>query len=349
MTCGALGFGLALHPLTPMAAVAGGILGIAAGAGLAHGKLVWRLTVAGSAVFAWLALAPSWPVLVGISAILAVGLALGGPRGLRGVVGVLVGAVSVLVAIWCALRIGGAQQTAAWSPLGTTAVSAAAMGLVGVLATLPRHITIGFDPIRAAVRRLPASLDREVRELCDRSVAIWTTARQRFEDDDAGRQLVRDGVLRALEVATRSADVKLPGATDGDLETRMRDLDQRVAAASDPEVRTQYQAARSALDDQQRYRNHIRQGHARLVARLHNHVAALEKFELAVTGLAAARAGAPALARTARSTDLQAGRTEVPASRSESFAEEALLAELLHDVTASGDALAELESVDSLV
>lgn len=322
MACGALGFGLALHPVTPMAAVAGGILGIAVGAGLAHGKLVWRVAAAGSAVFLGLALGPSWPVLIGISAILAVAVALGGARGLRGLVGVLVGAVAILIAMWCALRIGSAQQTAAWSPLVTTGVSAVAMGVVGALATLPRHVAIGFDPIRAAVRRLPVSIDREVRELCDRSVAIWNTARQRFADDDTGRQLVRDGVLRALEVATKSADVKLPGATDGELETRMGDLDQRIAAATDPEVRAQYQAARSALGDQQRYRNQIRQGHARLVARLHNHVAALEKFELAVTGLEAARTGAPALAE---------------------------LAELSHDVTASSDALAELGPADPMI
>lgn len=314
---GALGFGLALHPLTPMAAVAGGTLGIAAGAGLAHGKLVWRVAAAGAGLLLALALGPSWPVLIGVSAILAVAVALGGPRGLRGLLGVLVGTVTLLIAMWCALRVGSAQQTAAWSPLVTTAVAAAAMGVVGALATLPRHVAIGFDPIHAAVRRLPVSIDREVRELCDRSVAIWNTARQRLEDDDAGQQLVRDGVLRTLEVATKSADVKLPGATDGELEARMRDLDQRIAAATDPEVRTQYQAARSALDDQQRYRNQIRQGHARLVARLHNHVAALEKFELAVTGLAAARTGAPALA------------------------------ELSHDVTASGDALAEIETADA--
>jgi hypothetical protein len=279
--------------------------------------LAGRVAAAGVALLLALALGPSWPVLTGSSAILAVAVALGGPRGLRGLLGVLVGTVTLLIAMWCALRIGSAQQTAAWSPLVTTAVSAAAMGVVGALATLPRHVAIGFDPIRAAVRRLPVSIDREVRELCDRSVAIWNTARQRFADDDAGQQLVRDGVLRTLEVATKSADVKLPGATDGELEARMRDLDQRIAAATDPEVRTQYQAARSALDDQQRYRNHIRQGHARLVARLHNHVAALEKFELAVTGLEAARTAAPALAQ------------------------------LSHDVTASGDALAEIEPADA--
>jgi hypothetical protein len=99
----------------------------------------------------------------------------------------------------------------------------------------------------------------------------------------------------------------------------MADLDQRIAAATDGEVKAQYQAARGALDDQQRYRNHIRQGRERLIARMHNHVAALEKFELAATGLEAARAASAGLSVVKQ------------------------LEELSNDVAASGEALAELE------
>ena len=62
----------------------------------------------------------------------------------------------------------------------------------------------------------------------------------------------------------------------------MEDLDQRIAAATDDEVRSQYQAARAGLSDQRTYRDRIRQNRERLVARLHNHLAALEKFQLAV-------------------------------------------------------------------
>ena len=130
-------------------------------------------------------------------------------------------------------------------------------------------------------------------------------------------------VLKTLEVATKSAEVKAIGANEAELARRIADLDQRIAAATDGEVKAQYQAARSAIEDQQRYREHIRQGRERLVARMHNHVAALEKFELAATGLGAARA---ASAGSTMVTQLEA---------------------LSHDVTASGDALAELELADA--
>jgi hypothetical protein len=317
MVGGALLFGAALHPVTGLAAIAGGILGMTAGAAVAQGRPGWRMIAGGAALVPLFVLSPSWPMLALVAAIVALALAVGGPRGVRGLIGVLLGSVTALVAMWCALRIGHAQQTAHWPPLATTAVAAAAMGLVGALAMLPRHVQIALDPVHAALKKLPSSLDAEVRGLCTRAAAIWSTAQDRIQDD-AGKALVRDGVLKTLEVAANSAEVKVTGPSEAELAQRMADLDQRVAAATDGEVRAQYQAARAAVGDQQRYRDHIRQGRERLVARMHNHVAALEKFELAATGLEAARAA------SAGSAVKQ-------------------LEELSHDVAASGDALVELE------
>jgi hypothetical protein len=333
MVGGALLFGAALHPLTPLAPLAGGILGIAAGAAIAHGRASWRMAAAGAALVPLFASPASWPMLAVAAVAIALALALGGPRGMRGVIGAMISVVMVLVATWCALRIGHARQTAPWPPLTITAVAAAAMGLVGALALIPRHLQIVLDPVRAAVKRLPARLDAEVGGLCTRAAAIWDAAQDRIADD-AGRALVRDGVLKTLEVAARSAEVEVTGPSDAELAQRIADLDQRIAAATDGEVKSQYEAARAAVGDQQRYRERIRQGRERLVARMHNHVAALEKFELAATGLEAARAasaGASAAKQLPRVTDPRG-----PAYRPE-------LEELSHDVAASGEALAELE------
>ena len=322
MVGSALLFGAALHPVTAMAPLAGGILGIAAGVAIAHGKAAWRLLAAGAALVPLFVMPSSGLALVAVAAILSLALIPDGPRGLRGLVGLLLGAMTTLVAMWCALRIGHAKQTIHWSPLVTTLTAAAAMGMVSVLAMLPRHLQFLVDPVQAALNKLPANLDAEVRGLCARSAAIWSTAQDQIADD-AGKNLVRDGVLKTLEVAARSAGVKVTGPSEAELAHRMADLDHRIAAATDSEVKTQYQAARAALGDQQRYRECIHQGRERLVARMHNHVAALEKFELAATGLPAARAasaGSPVVRQ---------------------------LEELSHDVTASGEALAELELGDA--
>src|SRR5215467_10490082 len=114
MVCGALLFGAALHPVTALAPLAGGLLGIAAGAVIAHGAAGWRMLGAGAALVLLFALTPSWPTLAGAAAIFSLALGARGPRGMRGLLGVLFGAVTVLVALWCALRIGHARQTIHW-------------------------------------------------------------------------------------------------------------------------------------------------------------------------------------------------------------------------------------------
>src|SRR5262249_15436794 len=128
-----------------------------------------------------------------------------------------------------------------------------------------------------------------------------------------------DGVLKTLEVATKSATMRPSGVTDLELGRRMEDLDRRIAAATDDETKAQYQSARNALSDQRKYRETIKQNFERLVARMHNHVAALEKFHLACSGLAATRVAS-------------SGSTTVQQ-----------LHELSQDVAASGEALAEIE------
>ena len=246
-------------------------------------------------------------------------------RGLRGVLGFGI-AVSVgLLAMWCSLKVVTARETVTWPSWLTDALGAGAMGMVAVLALIPRHVRFALDPLQAAIKNLPSSLDPEVRNLCDRSIAIWYGAKDRLDDGDPGRNLVRDGVLKTLEVAVKSAEVKITGASDSELAARMTDLDTRIAAATDAEVKAQYQSARAALDDQRTFRQRIANGRERLVARMHNHVAALEKFQLAATNLEASR---------------------VTSTSSKDVAQ---LVELSNEVSASGEALAELELGDAKV
>jgi hypothetical protein len=325
MALGSLLAGIALHFITGSSNIApllGGLAGIAAGAAWAYGRPSWRALAAGLAAIPLFAMALHWPALAISAAAISLGVALGGKggaTGLRGALSVGIAIGALLLAMWCSLRVDTARQTQGWPGWWIDGAAAAAMGIVAALAVLPRHLALVTDPVHAALRRLPPALDLELRQLCERSVSIWSGAKERLADGDPGRDLVRDGVLKTLEVAVKSAGVKASGPSGEELAARMADLDQRVAAATDDEVKEQYTAARAALEDQRRYREHIANGRERLVARMHNHVAALEKFQLAATGLVAARAAA-------------SGATAVKQ-----------LAELSSDVTASGDALAEVE------
>jgi hypothetical protein len=319
MTLGGALLGLAAHPFTPLAPIVGGLGGIAAGAAIGYGKPMWRLGAAAVASAAILALPAGWPALVVAAGVMALAISIGGLRGWRGLFAMALGAVTTLVAVWTAFRFGHAEKTMAWSPWTVTAVSAGAMGMVGVLALVPRHLSISIDPVLAAMRRMPAGVTGEMRGLCDRSAAIWRNAKDRLAANEPGIALVREGVLKTLEVASKSATLDVDAGGDAELAKRITELDARIAAATDPEVRSQYQSARGALDDQRRFKDHIKQNRERLIARMHNHVAALEKFQIAASGLKAVRAaaeGAPAVKQ---------------------------LDELSADVAASGEALAEIE------
>lgn len=325
MVGGSLLGGIALHFVTGSSDIApllGGLAGIAVGAAWGYGKPAWRVLAAGLAAVPLIAMALGWPALAIAAAAGALGAVLGGRSGVSGARGLLaVGAAgaTIALAMWCALRVDTAAATHAWPGWGIDGVAAAAMGMVAVVAMLPRHLRLAIDPIQAAVKRLPVGLDAEVRGLCDRSVAIWSGAKERLDDGDSGRELVRDGVLKTLEVAVKSAEVKLDGAGETELAARMTELEQRIAAATDAEVKEQYTAALGALEDQRRYRERIARGRERLVARMHNHVAALERFQLAAIELPAAR----------ESTAIQQ------------------LAELSSEVAASGEALVELDIGDA--
>ncbi|HEX4455853.1 MAG TPA: hypothetical protein VH143_33565 [Kofleriaceae bacterium] len=301
MTAGSALFGFAAAVFGPhmsvtmTAPIVGGVLGIGTGAAFAYGARAWRISaamcaaaiivIAGSGA---IGAVPAWQALVASS--LAVGISIAiGQRGVRAVGSMLVGMAVAMLAMWTALRVTHAQRTETWSLIGRDVVAAGAMGIVGVLAMLPRHLELISDPVRMAVQRLPAELDSEVRSLCGRAVEIWNATKDKHGDSGANVALVRDGVLKALEVAAKSTAIgaqRTAGTTDDELARRIAELDTRVAAATDAEIESQYRAARSALADQQRYRDGIRKNRERLVARLHNHVAALEKFQLAAGGMA---------------------------------------------------------------
>lgn len=321
MVGGALVAGLGLHYATGGAHVApliGGLAGIAVGGAWGYGRTAARSVAVALATVPLFTMAMAWSTVALIAEIVALGMAIGGPRGVRGVVGVALTAATVVLAMWCALRVDTARETLAWPGALTDAVAAGALGMVAVLSLLPRHLGLARDPVTAAVRGLPVGLDAELRGLCTRAIAIWTTTERVLDDSDPGKALVRDGVLKTLEVAVRGAGSGVTGAGDDDLAARMTELDRRIAASTDDDARTQYQAARAALDDQRRYRERIATGRERLVARMHNHVAALEKFQLAATGLEVSRASAQAGAGTQ-------------------------LEDLSQDVAASSEALAEIE------
>jgi hypothetical protein len=171
-----------------------------------------------------------------------------------------------------------AEQTHSWSRVLVDGTAAASMGMLAAVTLLPRHMSFGRDVVAAAIARLPLTLDSEVRGLCTQSIALWTSAKDRLAKDDENRVLLQQGVVKVLHVATNDS---APTATVAD-----QPLSERIAATDD-ETRTQYQSAKQALTEQQQFRDKLTMRRERLVAKLHHHVAALEKFQLAALGATA--------------------------------------------------------------
>jgi hypothetical protein len=319
----ALGAGLSLVAV-PVAArlhiaapLLGGALAIGAGAGLAYGATRKRLAL-GALACVPVALSATWGALGMTALVLGVAVALASESRRRAALTVAVAAGAVLLAGWAGLRVFYAHETASWSPYLRALAGGAAMGMIGVLATLPRHLAWQVDAVRAASAALPTALDAEVRQLCERSLALWDKAKQRLTQDASSQALLESGVLKVMEVAGRVANVEQTPQGEQELAGRIAELERRIAAASDAETKTQYAAALAGLEDQRTYHARLRAGRERLVARLHNHVAALEKFHLAAVTLATSKTLAG---------DEPIGKQ---------------LAELSSDVSASGEALAEV-------
>jgi uncharacterized small protein (DUF1192 family) len=320
----AAGAGAQVVGLSPI--IAGG-LGAMIGAVIAERPRPRALTVARVAMAITglgLALAFRPAIQLWITAIaVASALALG--RGAKAwLLASMVGALAIAAGGFAAGRIAGAAETAAWPAWITMAVAGAAMGLTSVVALVPRRVAVERDPVVAAVRALPATVDAEIAELARQGATVWHAVKARVPATDSGRALVKDGVLRLVEVAARSE--RIPNdlaASTTKVTARIDELDARIAAATDEITRAQYGEARAALDDQRRYLAGIATARERMVARMHNYLAALEKFRLAVVSLeTAATARAAADARPALTA----------------------VADIGADLESCGQALAELEA-----
>jgi hypothetical protein len=292
------------QPVPP--ALTGGLAGAAIGVGLANGRLAWRLVGATVAlvVFGVLVDLDVWAALAACAAIGGVVLTVGERS--RRPLAMALGATAMFAAAYAALRIWVfTETTAAWPAWASAGVGGAALAFASVLALVPPRLGWSTDAIHQRIRRLPDGLDAEVRALCDRSLALWATGKDKITDA-ASKELLRDGVDKVLEVAHKTSSASAAPTDDRELDGRIEELDRRIAAAADPVAREQYQAARAALDDQKRLRERMRQGRERVVARLHHHVATLERYHLAALNLEASRAHADATASVDGLTQLSA-------------------------------------------
>jgi hypothetical protein len=289
------------------ASIVGALVGIAAGMGWAERptsalRIGARLCAIAAGVGA-ASVIGSWTVT---PLALAAVLIIGAPRA-RLAWAAPVAALAAVAAVWAAERVLGAAALASWSAPALDAASGLFLGSIAAGALAGRHVTIATDPILAAWRALPP-LAGEPKALAERGLAIWHDSAAMRADD---RALVAGGLTTLFAVAAKASSAPAIDATS--IDARIAELDQRIAACSDPIAAAQFKDARAALADQQRYAASVAASRERIVARMHHCVATLETFRLACAHAdvsAAAREAADARTAVAVLADLSDGLSE---------------------------------------
>jgi hypothetical protein len=266
-------------------------------------KAALAMTTAGAAagllghyVLAWPA--SPWALLLLAAAVLAgFALALRGHRsdaGLRmGAAGngvllaLVVAGFALLLARHAFLSVATAHELAAWPAWLVAMTAGAAFSLVSVLALVPRHVELVHDQVAEAYADVQGKISGEVAELSQRAHDLWVKVQGRLDEGDTNREALETAVLRVLDVARRWRHVEAdrPQNLAASLVERMETLEQRIAQTEDEFARTQYEQARAALAEQLRYLKDIGRSRERVVARMHNYVAAMEQLRLAAVNL----------------------------------------------------------------
>jgi len=235
--------------------------------------------------------------LLGFGALFGAALAWG-LRGRRLLAAVALGAGVALIARYCFSSVLLARELDGLPGWMTAALAGAAFSLVAAVALLPRHLELARDPVRAAHQELRGALAGEVAELVDRGARLWTDAAASLPENDLHRTTLQEGVLRLFEVARHwradGPEAAAAGAADG-LGERLATLDARIAATGDPIAREQYEQARDAVREQLGYLDAIGTNRERVLARMHNYLAAMERLRLALRNLESANASRTAV------------------------------------------------------
>lgn len=178
-----------------------------------------------------------------------------------------------------------------------SAGAGAAFSLVSVFGLVPRHLEVVRDPVAEAYEGLSESLTGEVKELVERGYALWQKSAGELASDDVNRETLQEGVLRLLGVADRWRAVEGTGTDDmaTSLVERIEALDERIAKTDDAVTKNQYQQAKTALTEQLRYIKDIGVSRERVLARMHNYLAAMERLRMAVINLASSNASRDAV------------------------------------------------------
>ncbi len=220
-----------------------------------------------------------------------------GLRGRKLLISILAGAGALLVARLAAIQVMHAQDLATLPVWGSSALAGVAVSAASIFALVPRHLHLISDPVATAHAQLRGKTTGEIEELVERCNDLWTQAKGELDEGDANLSILEEAVLRLMETADGWSKAA-PNGTNQDAEKlaeRMESLSDRIDKADDKVVIKQYEQARAALGEQLKYISGINNNRERVLARMHNYLAAMERLRLAVANLKSSNASREAV------------------------------------------------------
>jgi hypothetical protein len=291
--CAAGGAALGVTGSLPLAA-AGSALGLLA---VRHkGRRIAAACACAAVAVAWEVLALPWAAAVA-GAMLGLLLAIdrgdaarergtAPPSALAVAMAAAAGALAVAMASALLPELSAALASAI--PRWTAGAAAGgALGLWAALAAVPLHVRIGSDAIEMRLAALRFTLGPDLRALAERAAAARRSAMGKLPPGVPAEIPASIDALAsaALELAARAAELSRaasPQAED-ELQRRTGWLAQSAQAAEDAEAKRSYENAKEALSAQLDHLRRVRCARERVLARLHENVANLERTQFSLT------------------------------------------------------------------
>ena len=223
--------------------------------------------------------------VLGFAAAMAGAFAIGN-RGIASALAALTGGLGGALALEVGVRVASASELSSVPSIGLAIMAGAAFALTMAVPLAWPHLQLVADLIAKRYPEVRKATSGEIQELVIRAHGVWNQVRDLPEDDD-NRKLLNEAVLKLFDTAERwgVADTETQRDSEASLRERMESLSSRIEATSDEQVASEYKQAHAALGEQLKYLSGIKSNRERVVARLHNYLAAMERLRLAAVNL----------------------------------------------------------------
>lgn len=249
------------------------------------GALVLRALVASPPVYPWFGVG-IWGLALGV--VVSRDL-----RDHRRYLVPIASALSTMLAVWVVQVLVSRLAITEYIPaLFVAPLAGAAFGFLWGTALALRQVHLTVDPLQQRYDTLRTAVGGELKDLLERAMVAYGRIAEVLRDrEDNGNstdpQLSRGVgqlIARVLDLGERWDEVEKEASRSdaADLKERVQQLDDKVRVARDPVARKQYELARGALEAQLGHLRGIDLSRERVVARLHNYLATLERVNLAV-------------------------------------------------------------------